>query len=60
MKHLMQVRNDIEKMRFGSSPSNGLLKNGSTTGIRFNVDEKNEIRKMIMLKNHLNNRNFVL
>ena len=60
MKHLKQVRNDIEKMKYGSSPSSGLLKNGSMTGIRFNVDEKNEIRKMIMLKNHLNNRNFNL
>jgi len=60
LKHLKQVRNEIDKMKFGSSPSNGLLKNGSMTGIRFNVDEKNEIRKMIMLKNHLNNRNFNL
>lgn len=60
MKHLKQVRNDIERMKYGSSPSRGLLKNGSMTGIRFNVDEKNEIRKMIMLKNHLNNRNFNL
>ena len=60
LKHLKQVRNEIDKMKFGSSPSNGLLKNGSMTGIRFNVVEKNEIRKMIMLKNHLNNRNFNL
>ena len=54
------MRTEIDKMKFGSSPSNGLLKNGSMTGIRFNVDEKNEIRKMIMLKNHLKNRNFNL
>jgi len=60
LKHLQDVKNEIHKIKFGDSPSGGLLKNGSMTGIRFNVDERNEIRKMIMLKNHLNNRNFKL
>lgn len=47
MKHLNEFKRDISKLK--SIPQNG---------IRFNVDEKNEIRKMKMLKTRINNKNF--
>lgn len=48
IKHLQDFQRDIEKMK-SPPPANG---------IKFNVDEKNEIRKMNMLRNRILGRNF--
>ena len=57
LRNLQEYKNEIKKLRSGPSQT-FLNSNGSITSIRFNVDEKNEIKKMIYLKNHLNHRNF--
>ena len=43
IKHLKEFQRDIEKMKCPPP----------TNGIKFNVDEKNEIRKMNMLRNRI-------
>lgn len=48
IRHLKEFKRDIDKLK-SPIPFNS---------VRFNVDEKNEIRKLKMLKTRINNKNF--
>jgi hypothetical protein len=58
LKNLVNYKNEVKRFKKGAPSQTFLLQDGSTTSIRFNVDERTEVKKLKYHYNHLNSRNF--